>query len=526
MRVLAACLAGVWALWGGAAAGADLGQTLYETARTAYWRLQEDGPESRAPEAWRRIAEGFGSVAARAPRSPRADDGLYMAGICRERAFALSNALPDRAAALEAYDRLAARYPRSNLADDALLRGGRLLESGGDADGARRYYRRLLDEQAQGDMAALARRRLARVGRPTRVERVRFWSGENYTRVVMDLAHPGPFRAQSLPENPTAGKPRRIYVDFPDAAVSPACQACSPVADGLVTQVRTGQFDPTTARVVLDLEGPATFRVFPLDSPPRVVLDVFREGKTKPDVVGAILAGSTPRDRSARTGAAPEIRIVIDPGHGGKDPGAVGPGGLLEKDVTLTLARELAAILSRRPHWKVKLTRTDDRYLALEERTAIANAFGADLFLSIHTNANRSPRARGVETYYLDRSSDRAARKVAALENASGEAALDEIEHILADVVLTSKVEDSRRLARVVQTALVSGLRRHYGGVRDLGVKKGPFYVLTGAVMPAVLVETSFITHPEEARRLRDAEYRRRAAVALAAGVQRFAEGS
>jgi len=197
-----------------------------------------------------------------------------------------------------------------------------------------------------------------------------------------------------------------------------------------------------------------------------------------------------------------------------------------EKDVTLAIATELAGLLRQQGRWEVKLTREADTTLSLEERTAIANAFGANLFVSIHANASPSQSARGVETYYLERSSDRSARRLAALENGGREEDAAEMEHILADVVLSSKVRDSRRLAETIQETLVSNLSRNYGPTRDLGVKRGPFYVLTGAIMPAVLVETAFLTHPEESRRLTDVDFQREAARALAQGIGRFAGGS
>jgi N-acetylmuramoyl-L-alanine amidase len=284
--------------------------------------------------------------------------------------------------------------------------------------------------------------------------------------------------------------------------------------------VRAGQHDRETARVVLDLEAPTTFRVFPLDGPARLVVDVFR-ASGGPDLIGSLIAGSKQLEPPAK-----RLRIVLDPGHGGKDPGAVGPNGLKEKNVTLKIAKEMYLALRAALPCDVKLTRDQDVYLSLEQRTAIANAFDADLFVSIHVNANRSARAKGIETYYLDRASDRASRRLAARENASGEADVAEIEHVLGDVLLTSKIRESRRLARAVQRALVSGIAKAYGSARDLGVKRGPFYVLTGAVMPAVLVEASFITNPVESKRLRETAYLRATARAMAQGVEHFVEGS
>jgi N-acetylmuramoyl-L-alanine amidase len=424
----------------------------------------------------------------------------------------------DRARAEALFDRVAHRFPKSELADDALLRAGRIRESAGDLEGARRCYERLLAELPEGDVAPIARHRLSGLGKGTDVLAARSWSGPGYTRIVLDVSGAGVFSPGVLPENPAAGKPHRIFLDFPDARLGPTCTDCLKVMDGLVRQVRLARLVAKTIRAVLDLEGPAGFRVFSLEGPSRVVVDVFREKATPAAKAGEKQAKAAPPALKA-------FRIVVDPGHGGKDPGALGPGGLLEKDVVLAVAKDLAELLKERLACEVKLTRSDDRFIPLEERTAIANAFGADLFVSIHANASPSGEANGVETYYLERASDRAARRLAAQENASSEAALSEIEHILADLLLTSKVRESRRLAEVVQEALVSGLREHYDRVTSLGVKRAPFYVLTGAVMPAVLVETAFITHPEESRRLADPGYRRRTAEAVAKGVEKFFGG-
>ncbi len=509
-----------------AQARVERGTELYEIARATYYELSEANPRASDAEAWRRAGQQFEAVHRAAPRSPRADDALYMLGMCRERAFAASGEEGDREAAAAAFLRLTADHPASNLADDALLRAGRVRELQGRTDPSRQLYQRVVAEYPQRDMAAVARKRLVELTRSTRVGGVRTWSTESYTRVVLDLDHLTPFQAKTLPANPGAGKPPRIFLDLARTRVGPECPSCAQVADGLVRQVRMGQYDPTTVRVVLDLTGAANFRAFPLDSPPRIVVDVYH-GVESQDVVAELIAGA-PALPALPTSIAPSrplLRIVVDPGHGGKDPGAVGPGGLLEKNVALAMALELAEELPRRLACSVKLTRSDDRFLPLEQRTAIANGFGADLFISVHANAARSARAKGIETYYLDRTSDRAARKLAARENAGTEADLAEMEHILADVILASKIQDSRRLAEEVQRALVGDVSRAYGPVRDLGVKRGPFYVLTGAMMPAILIETSFITHPVESKRLASTRFHRQAASAMATGVERYMEG-
>jgi N-acetylmuramoyl-L-alanine amidase len=227
-----------------------------------------------------------------------------------------------------------------------------------------------------------------------------------------------------------------------------------------------------------------------------------------------------PRVRRART----RPKIVLDPGHGGEDPGA--QGYAVEKDVTLDLARRLARLLRTRLHAEVVLTREEDQTLALKERTARANAEDADLFVSIHANANETGRLRGIETYYLDNSTDHGTLRLAKLENGldllrpkNGEASL---RYILSDLVQVGKLDDSVRLARSVQRGLVDRLRPRYTGIVDLGVKRGPFYVLVGAYMPCVLVETAFLTHPVEGRRLARQNYRDEVALGLYGGIARF----
>lgn len=511
----AAAALGVLVLWWVAAAASDTGARGYEEARARYGALLQEDAATGQASAWRDTAAAFREVAT--SPSALADDALYLSGLCLERAFGLSGEAADQNGAVQAYDDLSEAHAGSNLADDALLRAGRILEFRGDAAGARGYYERLLARHRGGDMAPAARRRLARLGRRASVQGVHSYSGPRYTRVVIDLAAALPFQVRTLPPDPAAGRGDRIYVDVANARLAAACAPCAAVGDGVVRQVRAGQHDPRTVRVVLDLEAPAGFRAFPLDAPARLVVDVFRSASS-PDPVAELLP---PAGEAA---APPRLRIVIDPGHGGRDPGAIGLGGIREKDVTLSIAREVAALLREEGGWDVKLTREGDQTLALEQRTAIANAFGADLFVSIHANASPSRRAEGVETYYLERASDRAARTLAARENGGGH--VEEMEHILADVVLTSKVRESRRLAEKLQRALVGRLEREGKAPKDLGVKRGPFYVLTGAFMPAALVETAFLTHPEEGRLLADSGFRREAAEAIAAGIGTFREGT
>jgi len=201
-------------------------------------------------------------------------------------------------------------------------------------------------------------------------------------------------------------------------------------------------------------------------------------------------------------------RVVLDPGHGGNDPGSTGVDGVMEKNVTLALAKRLKRRLEEGLGAQVLLTRQTDVTRSLAERTAFANASNADVFVSIHTNADASGELHGVETYTLNNTDDRAAIRLAKMENGPGvRTGRGDLSFILSDMVQSGKEEDSIVLANRLQQHLLFRLRSHYPDVRNLGVKKGPFYVLVGAYMPCVLVETSFLSHPIEGRRLASPAY-------------------
>jgi N-acetylmuramoyl-L-alanine amidase len=214
-------------------------------------------------------------------------------------------------------------------------------------------------------------------------------------------------------------------------------------------------------------------------------------------------------------------RIVIDPGHGGKDPGA--PGSKTnEAEVVLDVALRVEKILAAEAGVEVMLTRRSDTFVPLEERTAIANRHGADLFLSIHANSSRNRKAAGVETYILNFATNAEAAAVAARENAAAVGSMRNLPDMVRAITQGNKRDESRELAGAVQESMVTRLRPHNPPLRDLGVKQAPFVVLIGAVMPSVLAEIAFISHDGEGGLLRTEKYRQRIAEALAAAVIRY----
>ncbi len=215
-------------------------------------------------------------------------------------------------------------------------------------------------------------------------------------------------------------------------------------------------------------------------------------------------------------------RICLDAGHGGHDPGAIGRGGTQEKDVTLAVVLKLEKLIRSELGADVVLTRDTDVFIPLEERTAIANASGADLFLSVHINSARSSAGRGLETYYLSFAKSAAAEELAARENAISQATMKDLNNLVKAIATNSKIDESRDFAGIIQRGNIEGLSPDFRGVLDRGVHTAPFYVLIGANMPSILTEVGFISNPDEERWLKSDEYQSKLALSLLEGVRSY----
>ncbi|HEX7602560.1 MAG TPA: N-acetylmuramoyl-L-alanine amidase, partial [Polyangiaceae bacterium] len=263
-------------------------------------------------------------------------------------------------------------------------------------------------------------------------------------------------------------------------------------------------------------------RIFYLPDPFRIVIDV----STRPP-----MRAETP----SATGGREVRRVVIDAGHGGNDTGATGPTGLREKDVTLDIAHRIAPVLAHELKIESLLTRDADAYVPLDGRTARANAFHADLFVSIHCNASENGQARGVQTFHLDqvRDPEGAATRLAARENAArgkagdpvDAAGVDQVNAVLSSLNVADMVARSHHVAELVQRSALASLASRYPDTKDQGVKSAGFFVLVGADMPAVLFETSFISNPEDEVRLGTADYRQKMADAIVNAIRAYRDG-
>ncbi len=340
---------------------------------------------------------------------------------------------------------------------------------------------------------------------PVRVSGIRFWTNDVCTRVAIDLSGDARYAANFLPADPAGKLPPRIFIDIDGADVrEDILRRPVEVRNGLLKVVRAGRFRKGVVRVVIDLERESSYRAFELSDPSRIIVDIDGKAETAAPGPGASPGAAPAAGPAPRAG----IRVMIDPGHGGKDPGAIGPTGLKEKDVVLSIGRLVREKLERLGGFDVRMTRDDDVFIPLEERTAKANEAGAAIFVSLHINASRNRRTEGVSTYVLSRgASDRETLELAARENGVSVRKLAGVKFIIDDLTTNPRKNDSLRLAKTVNDAIVRNVSRRHGRVHDLGLKQAPFFVLVGARMTAVLVESSFVSNRREEVRLRDPAY-------------------
>ena len=360
------------------------------------------------------------------------------------------------------------------------------------------------------------------------VNGIRFWSSPTYARVVIDVASEVSYSHRLLKSDPAASGPDRLLIELADARMGPGVKPFLPTDGVLLADARVTQHRPDTVRVVVDLKLIDHVKVFSLPNPFRILMDVRSvpvktASKKRVEQGPEKSASRLPRGALAKQLALGVSKIVIDPGHGGADFGATGYlKGVFEKNVALELSQRLARRIRERLGCEAILTREDDRLLSLEQRTAFANTVGADLFISIHTNAHKKMASYGTETYFLNLATDEDAILLAARENAASANSISDLEGILKDLMTQTKQDESSRLARHVQDALVRTLGDKFGKVKDKGVKEAPFYVLLGADMPSILVEVAFITNPRECRRLNTAAFQDAVADAIVTGIEAY----
>lgn len=496
----------------------------------------------------RAVVAAYRAIVRQFPSSGYSDNALWQAGRLSLDTFIRFQQPQDRETGIRLLDALAADYPTSKLAREVPEQLGRAASS------------------APSATASLAT--LRNIQRAVLTDAV---------RIVLELDAEVSFHEERI-ENPA-----RVFVDLASTRAVPLLvdQTLRFAGDAdIVRQVRIGRHPNGTTRVVVDAAGVSSYSVYPLYNPYRLVIDCVRQPASTvlsakatgplwsprlPSVrprsstvieaaratLSVVLPPALPVEQAARMAApttlpqAPSAqagsparntgggfsiarqlglgvaRIVIDPGHGGHDPGAQGKG-IDESELVLDVALRLEKLLLKSPGTEVILTRRTDEYIPLQERTAMANREGADLFLSIHANASETLQARGIETYFLNFANSMGAAAVAARENAASGQAMGALPDFVKAIALNNKLDESRDFAADVQRAMLERLRGVNKTVKDLGVKQAPFVVLIGAAMPSVLAEISFVTNPAEAKLLHSSAYRQRIADALFNAIRKY----
>lgn len=526
---------------------ADKAKDLYDRAMDLEQQLKSSGKIQQSLGQWKQVVEAYRKVYYAYPSSGYCDNSLFRVGaLYGEMGNRFHDTLYFRRAS-STFQFLIEQYASSSMIEEAMLEYIRINRSELKQESEARDMEARLRKIAPETAAAALKDSPATAIQPATLKSLRHYMGTNYTRIVLDFDREVTFRRNRLSD------PDRLYFDFDNTvAYKELLEQNFQVDDGFLKQIRVGQNSYRTARVVLDLKSIENFEVFSLYHPYRIVIDV--QGTKTVAAAPAPPAVLTPAPPSApldapkitetvETPAAPAEmakantsgkyslarqlglkvrRIVVDAGHGGHDPGAM-HNGLREKDITLDVAQRLRRILEDDYGFEVLMTRDDDHFVALEERTAFANSHNADLFVSVHVNSSRNRRAKGVETYYLNFATTPEAMEVAARENAIAEKNMGELQKLTTAIALNTKIEESRDFAGLIQAGLVGRLQKDYS-ISSLGVKQAPFYVLIGAQMPSILAEISFISNQRESELLDNIPYRQSIAEGLAAGVKTYIE--
>ncbi len=553
----------------------------YQRAKFYYNQLQTNNSIGKSRKNWLKGVRNFRKIYLTSSKSEIAPSCLFMLGRMYHRMFERFNTLIDLNESLSYYRDTAALFPRHKLADDALFTIGIiLLKNKKDIQGASQAFNKIVSDYPGGDMHPQAAKQLrilsrdhniplpqvmvgaANLNKLTNVLPVKYWSSDNYTRIVVKASDPVTYREELI--EPSGNHPRRLYIDFFNSYIEPRYRSPVPIEDGLLKRIRTGQFSADTVRVVLDIESISSYKVFSLPDPFRVVIDVWGKQPGQKTEIAAIperpavpsgkadgpviILKDTKKYRVGKKEPKPTIttaqphrtqsislaqqlglgvrKIVLDPGHGGKDTGAMA-FGLREKDIVLRLAHKLAPMLRQQLNCEVLLTRTKDTFIPLEERTAIANTSGADLFISLHINAHPASKINGLETYFLNLTTNAEAMRVAARENATSTHQMSDLQDILSDILQNSKVNESSRLAKLVHHSIIGGLSSNKSlAMKSLGVKQAPFYVLIGAQMPAILIEVAFLSNPGDAKRLKTEQFLNSVSHEIANGIQSYIRGT
>ena len=538
--VFALCLAIVVCAGGPAWAKLDSSassQKRYAIAKKEYQNLLYSKNKMKYRKNWVQTIARFQSVLEEYPQTHESYKSVFTLGRLYHKLGKRSGRSADIDQALSYYHRLETEYPADWLTDDALYFAGQLYMSRMNYGEARAEFQKILTHFPKGDFVPKAQRQLKSqalraekktpISQPTVVLRdLTFVSGVNETRVVLKVDGSVKYSKKRL------RNPDRVYFDFQNARWGEHIPDNVSVDDGRVEQLRMTDVKGSPSRLVLDLNEQAKQKVAVRVSKNQLIIVVphhkekFVAVKAKsPKKKSAIQVAKNSTSSKKQTHRKTPV-VILDAGHGGKDYGAQGAHDLFEKDLNLQLSRQIQKILQSRYHYKVIMTRKNDTFIELKDRGKIANSHNADLFVSIHANAAKRKSAKGIETYYLGSGSNEQARETAERENGDlvHSVADDAVQEILASLISTTKINDSSRLAAIVQKRLHKTMSSKFSGIQNLGVKEGPFFVLHDTNMPSILVEVGFVTNSREGKQLKRKIYQKWLADSIARGIHDYLE--
>ena len=470
---------------------------------------QELGRRSYLPSDHREAAARFSAVAQQFPKHAVASESLY------RQAHILVHRLSEQKEAQAVLEKLIKNYPKATERQEA----EKLLAESKEKLIAEKQKAAL--KPAEPTVAA----KNAAKGSSVTLKNIS-WQGKDQRAIItLELDAKVDYAHNFLPPDPANKTPGRLYLDIAGAFPSGAIKQGLAPKYLVVSRIRTGRTNSGT-RVTLECDGLQCYAVStPKGSPQTIQIEVSR----KEDIKGGITVAGGARG-GKRPASEPESvmeqlgltvqTIMIDAGHGGNDPGAQA-GGIVEKKFTLAMAKRVGALLQKEG-FTVLYTRISDKYISLQDRPDMANKKKADLFISIHINANSKPTVHGLETYYLDEAKSQDAATVAARENAVSVKNISDLQFILTDLMLSSKLKESHHLAGCVHKGILEKLRGARLSASDNGVRSAPFYVLMGARMPAILVEFGYITNKQDAENLKAEDFLQHQAEGLVRGVLQY----
>ena len=551
--------------WAAQSAKADSVDRLYARAAENYHELYKETSFRLKADNWLKTIKQFQQIVQAYPNHKQTPKSLFNIGKLYRSLYHWNHKeiYLDRSSIT--FRKLVRQYPRSSLSDEAQLLLGENYELfKQDEDLAIEEYKKVIELYPDSKSAETALQRLKKYqtlqntvkiqpnltrasspedltiarfggistaasqkGEPVLVTKVDYWSTADWSRMVINVKRDVRYKYQVLKEDRQHHQ-KRLYIDLQNTYLPSEFKRRIATNDGLITQARIAQYNKKTVRVVLDMESLDKIKVFHFSLPNqyKIVIDIIGSSSAAPSPQVKQKSSPSPAKADAVSLAKAlglKVKtIIIDPGHGGKDPGA-SAFKVKEKDIALRISISLKRLINRyHPDIRVLMTRSTDEFIELEARTAFANQHRGDLFLSVHVNASPRKKLGGVETYYLNFTTDDDALNLAAKENQTSLKSISDLQTILNDLMVNSKIKESRDLAEEVQTSLVdeTGLSKHK--MRNLGVKRAPFSVLIGAQMPSILIEAGFLTNLTENGFLNTVAYRKTIATGIYKGLKHY----